>query len=50
MVMLGAFVKAKNIVDEESILQVFTKVFGEEKARFLPLNKEALMRGSEFIK
>lgn len=50
MVMLGAYLEATKLVKVESILEAFTKVFGESKARFLPLNEKAIKRGAEAIK
>ena len=50
MVMLGAFLEATKLVDIESILKAFTKVFGENKAHLVPLNKEALEKGAETIR
>ena len=50
MVMLGAFLEATKLVDIESILKAFTKVFGENKAHLVPLNKEALEKGAEAVR
>lgn len=50
MVMLGAYIEASKIVSLESVLQGFTKVFGEDKAHLLPLNKQALEKGAEVVK
>ncbi|NLY66645.1 MAG: 2-oxoacid:ferredoxin oxidoreductase subunit gamma, partial [Tissierellia bacterium] len=50
MVMLGAYVEVSKTVSLESILQGFTKVFGEDKAHLLPLNKQALEKGAEVVK
>lgn len=50
MVMLGAFLEATKLVDIESILKAFTKVFGENKAHLVPLNKEALEKGAETVR
>lgn len=50
MVMLGAFLEATKLVDIESILKAFTKVFGENKAHLVPLNKEALEKGAKTIR
>lgn len=47
MVMLGAYIEASKIVALESILEGFTKVFGEDKAHLIPLNKEALEKGAK---
>jgi len=50
MVMLGAFLEATKVVSIDSILQGFTKVFGERKANLIPINKEALEKGAEAIR
>ena len=50
MVMLGAFLEATKLVDIESILKAFTKVFGDDKAHLVPLNKEALEKGAEAVR
>lgn len=45
MVMLGAFLEVTNLVNMDSILTAFTKVFGDNKAKLIPINKQALERG-----
>jgi 2-oxoglutarate ferredoxin oxidoreductase subunit gamma len=50
MIMLGAYLQLTNAVQEESILEAFVKVFGEEKSHLIPLNKEALKKGAEAVK
>jgi 2-oxoglutarate ferredoxin oxidoreductase subunit gamma len=50
MVMLGAFLELTNIVKPDSVLKAFTKVFGEDKAKFIPLNAMALEKGAEAVK
>ncbi len=49
MVMLGAFIALTGIVEKQSILKAFTKVFGEDKAKFLQLNEKALDAGSQAV-
>ena len=49
LVMLGAVLKSTPIVDIESILEAFKKVFGTSKERFIPQNREALVKGGESI-
>ena len=41
MVMLGAFIKVTEIVKEDSILQAFTKVYGDKNKKLKPLNQKA---------
>ncbi|HAE41595.1 MAG TPA: 2-oxoacid:ferredoxin oxidoreductase subunit gamma [Clostridiales bacterium] len=50
MVMLGAFLELTGIVKPDSVLKAFTKVFGEDKAKFIPLNAKALEKGAEAVK
>lgn len=50
MVMLGAYIELEKIVKIESVLKAFVKVFGENKSHLVPLNKEALLKGSEAVK
>ncbi len=49
LVMLGAVLKSTPIVDIESILEAFKKVFGPSKEKFIPQNSEALIKGGERI-
>ena len=50
MVMLGAYLEITGIVKVESILDGFTKVFGEKRIHLLPINKQALEKGAEIVK
>lgn len=50
MIMLGAYIGVSGTVDVESVLEAFKKVFGERKAKFIPLNREALQRGIDATK
>lgn len=45
MVMLGAYLEATDIVKEESVLEAFTKVFGDKKKKLIPLNQQAMQNG-----
>lgn len=45
MVMLGAYLSARELFTLESILEALKKVFGPAKAHFLPANEAALRRG-----
>jgi 2-oxoacid:acceptor oxidoreductase, gamma subunit, pyruvate/2-ketoisovalerate family len=49
MIMLGACLKVTESVDIESVLQAFLKVFGERKAKFIPMNREALKKGMDSV-
>jgi 2-oxoglutarate ferredoxin oxidoreductase subunit gamma len=50
MVMLGAYLEASKVVDVESILEGFTKVFGEKRANLIPINRQALEKGAEVVR
>ncbi len=50
LVMLGSVLATANIVDSESVLEAFKKVFGPSKEKFIPLNRAALKQGAEAIK
>ncbi len=50
LVMLGAALGKDNIVDSESILEAFKKVFGPSKEKYIPQNREALKQGAESAK
>ena len=50
IILLGALLEVDNTVTEESVLNAFTKVFGENKAKFIPINKEALAKGAEYVR
>lgn len=50
LVMLGAALGKDHIVDSESILEAFKKVFGPSKEKFIPQNREALNKGAESAK
>ncbi|MGL5099413.1 MAG: 2-oxoacid:acceptor oxidoreductase family protein, partial [Fusobacteriaceae bacterium] len=50
MVMLGAVLEKTGVVQSKSILDAFPKVFGENKAKLIPLNKIAIEKGEESVK
>ncbi len=50
MVMLGAYLEVFKPVSFDATLKAFLKVFGEEKAKLLPLNEKALMAGAEAVR
>ncbi len=49
MIMLGAVNKIEKIVDDELLLEAFTKVFGENKAKLIPINREAIKKGAASV-
>lgn len=50
MVMLGAYLELTKIVEVDSVLKAFVKVFGENKSHLVPLNKDALAKGADAVK
>ncbi len=50
MVILGAYLEVTNTVSLESILEGFTKVFGENRSHLIPINKEALEKGAKIAR
>lgn len=50
MVILGAYLEATKTVELESILNGFTKVFGEKRAHLLPVNRKALEKGGQYAR
>lgn len=50
MVMLGAYLELFKPVKMETVLKAFLKVFGENKAKLLPLNEKALLKGAEAVR
>ncbi|MGL5057657.1 MAG: 2-oxoacid:acceptor oxidoreductase family protein [Fusobacteriaceae bacterium] len=49
MVMLGAVLKLTGIVNPNSVLEAFPKVFGANKEKFIPMNKQAIEMGANSI-
>ena len=47
MIMLGAIVRKTGIVDLQSVEKAMEKQFTGKKAKFLPLNKEAVLKWAE---
>ena len=50
IVMLGAFLEETKVVSPETVLKVFTKVFGENKAKFIPMNQKAMAEGAAYVR
>ncbi|BEP28196.1 2-oxoacid:acceptor oxidoreductase family protein [Helicovermis profundi] len=50
MVMLGAYIQLLHPVTMDTIKETLQKVFGPTKAKFIPLNEAALLRGAESVK
>ena len=49
MVMLGALLKLTGVVQPETVGKVFTKVFGERRARLWDINRKALEAGAKLV-
>ena len=49
MVMLGAFLALSNVVHSESVLNAMLAVLGENKAKLIPINREALAAGAKAV-
>jgi len=50
MVMLGAYLEVTKTVKSETVIEAFKKVFGPKKAKLVPLNENALIKGAEAVK
>jgi len=50
MVMLGAFIRASNIVSFDFLIEHLPEILGEGKSKLIKLNKDALELGYNFIK
>lgn len=50
MVLLGALLEVDHTISEEAVLEAFTKVFGEGKAKFIPVNRQALEKGKNYAR
>lgn len=50
MVMLGAYLELTHTVSIESVMAALKKVFGEEKAHLMEINRTAMERGAAEVK
>lgn len=50
MVMLGALVRASNMVSYDAMLENLNEILGEGKSKLIELNREALSLGYNYIK
>ena len=50
MIMMGAFIKASNIVSFDFLMKHMTEILGEGKAKLTKVNKEALQLGFDYVK
>ena len=49
MIMLGAYLGKSKCVEVETVLKALLEKLGEKKAKLIPLNREALLRGASCI-
>lgn len=50
MVMVGAYLELTNIFDQHIVEEVVKHILGERKAKFVPINMQAINEGRAFIK
>jgi 2-oxoglutarate ferredoxin oxidoreductase subunit gamma len=50
MIMLGAFIKASNIIPFNFLIEHLTDILGEGKAKLIKMNQEALELGFNYVK
>jgi 2-oxoglutarate ferredoxin oxidoreductase subunit gamma len=50
MIMLGAFIKASNIISFDFLIENLTGILGEGKSKLIKLNKDALELGYNYVK
>ena len=50
MIMLGAYLGKSKCVEIETILEALLEKLGQKKAKLIPLNREALLKGAECVK
>jgi 2-oxoglutarate ferredoxin oxidoreductase subunit gamma len=50
MIMLGAYLQLKPVVNNESIIEALTKVLPEKYHHLLPINRQALEKGESLVK
>ncbi|MBO4873495.1 MAG: 2-oxoacid:acceptor oxidoreductase family protein [Lachnospiraceae bacterium] len=50
MIMLGAYLGQSKCVDVETILEALLEKLGQKKAKLIPLNREALLKGAACVK
>lgn len=49
MVMLGAYLKATELVEVPSVIKAFTKVYGDKKKKLIPTNEKAIEYGQNAL-
>jgi 2-oxoglutarate ferredoxin oxidoreductase subunit gamma len=50
MVMVGAYLELTNIFDQHVVEEVVKHILGERKAKFVPINMQAINEGRAYIK
>ena len=49
MIILGAYLEKTHLFDDQLIIKLLAKLFGESKAHLIPLNNEALVAGRNYF-
>ncbi|MDF2699609.1 MAG: porC [Haloplasmataceae bacterium] len=50
LIMLGAYLESTKLFEDEVIIKLLKKSFGENKAHLIPINQQALQAGRIFIR
>ena len=50
MIMMGAFIKASNIISFDFLMKHMAEILGEGKAKLTKVNREALQLGFDYVK
>jgi 2-oxoglutarate ferredoxin oxidoreductase subunit gamma len=50
MVMIGAYLEITKLFDDAIITAIIKHILGERKAKFVPINLEAIAQGRQYIK
>jgi 2-oxoglutarate ferredoxin oxidoreductase subunit gamma len=50
MIMMGAFIKASNLISFDFLMKNMSEILGEGKSKLTKINKEALQIGYEYVK
>jgi 2-oxoglutarate ferredoxin oxidoreductase subunit gamma len=50
MIMMGAFIKASNIISFDFLMKHMTEILGEGKSKLTKINREALQLGFDYVK
>jgi 2-oxoglutarate ferredoxin oxidoreductase subunit gamma len=50
MVMLGAYLELTNLFDDTIMQSIVAHILGERKAKFIPINMQAIAEGRKYIR